>query len=149
MKKRKMVKVLAIDLILIVGSLIAVGVLVSQLGDSGQVMFSPAETGVLFEFEASDGDVILMADNLEFASAEEIVVFDGRVIYFDVGTYYWKIEGEGFARRFNFDESVELMLRKSARGYEVVNADEGDLLVEISRFGEDVGNIILAGGKNA
>lgn len=84
-------RIIAIDLVLIVGTLIVLGSLYSYMKP---VALSPpgnAES-VLFEFE---GDTVWIDDNLEFSSPIIIDAERGEVVNLEPGLYYFKIVGEG------------------------------------------------------
>jgi len=141
-----------IDLLVIVGSLI---VLMFLVGYAKPMIISPSdeketfETSVLFEF--SKADRILIDDNLEFTSPEEIYAEDSLVISLKPGTYYWKVIGtrESEIRKLTILSNVELKLRKKGEKYEVVNAGNVELDVKIYDDDVLVGNVVLGAEENS
>ena len=103
--------------------------------------FSTSERGVLFSFE--NAEVILIDDNLEFSSPEEIYVENDLVINLESGIYYWKIIGNGIesdVRKLTIESRVDLKLRKTTdvceNCYDLVNAGNTNLNVDV--YNEDV-----------
>ena len=139
-------KILAIDLILIAGSLIAVYILVSYYKP---VALSPSDNlvsreAVLFEF--SNGNEVWLDDNLEFTSPMKISAQDDLVINLKPGHYYWKVIGElgsSDVRELTIESEINLKLRKSGEGFEVVNAGNIELSVDVYEYGKLKENVIL------
>jgi hypothetical protein len=128
-------KMLAIDLILIVGSLLIIGSLFSF---STSVFLSPGDEfvnseDVLFDFERPE--VIWLDDNIDFESPKIIFVEDGEIIRLEKGTHYFKFSGELFneIREITVLSDISLKLRFSSDGerVEVVNAEENRLRVNV------------------
>lgn len=92
---------------------------------------STTETSVLFEFERAE--VILLDDNLQFSSPEEIFAEDRFVIRLEPGIYYWKARGavDSDVRTLTIASEVELMIRANGDKYELVNGGNVPLDVEI------------------
>ena len=139
--------ILVIDAILILGSLIIIGGLV---GYATPLVIAPIDdyttsnTSVLFTFQKAD--VILIDDNLEFSSPEEIYVRDNAIINLEPGVYYWKVVGtlESEVRQFTIESVVDLKIRQSGRGdYEVVNSGNNPLSVDVYDSGVLTGKITL------
>jgi len=132
--------VVALSLIIVVG-LVGYG---TPLVISPQDDLETTSTEVLFEF--SKADKILLDDNLEFSSPEEIYAENNLIVNLKPGTYYWKVIGidESEIRELTIKSKVDLRLQKSADGkYEVVNAGNVGLDVEIFNKGDFVGRVIL------
>jgi len=140
--------ILVLDLIMVVGTLLVITVLV---GYGRPLVISPLDdltttnASVLFSFEALNEVLILIDDNMEFTSPEEIYVQDNLVINLKPGEYYWKIES-GFTseiRKLTIESEVELKLKKLEDGYEVVNSGNVRLNVDIYDGDILVGDVVL------
>jgi len=141
-------KILIIDLILVVGSL---ALIAGMVGYATPLVIAPiddlttTDTSVLFSFER--GEIVLIDDNLEFTSPQEIHVEDNIVINLKPGIYYWKVQGALLSevRKLTIQSEIDLKLKKSdVEGvYEVVNSGNEVLNVDIFQQGEFTGNIIL------
>jgi hypothetical protein len=141
--------IIAIDFILVVGSLLVVAGLV---GYAQPLVIAPiddfttTDTFVLFEFEKAS--VILIDDNIDFTSPQKIFVEDNLIINLKPGEYYWKVEGalSSEVRQLTIESEVALKLRKSGLNkdsYEIVNAGNTRLNVDVYEKGELTGNVIL------
>ena len=141
--------VFAIDIVLIAGTLL---VLAGLIGYSRPLVIAPlpgfvtADTSVLFEFEKAD--LILIDDNPDFTSPDRIYAEDNLVINLKPGVYYWKVQGiagtESEIRELTILSEVNLKLKQVSEGmYEVVNAGNVELDVEVYDDKEIVGNIVL------
>lgn len=126
--------VYAIDLVLIVGTVMC---LVFLVGYSEPLVISPLD-----EFETTNGSVlfsieraefILIDDNIEFTSPEEFRVKDGLVINLKPGVYYWKAESvlKSEVRKLTINSEVDLRLKKLGQGYGITNAGNTRLDVEV------------------
>ena len=124
----------AIDLVLIIGSLISVLFLVNY---STPLVISPlnnyetTETAILFSIEKADS--ILIDDNSDFTTPEEYSVSDGAEINLKPGIYYWKAVGisSSETRTLTINSEIDLRLEKLDNGnYDVVNAGNTRLNVE-------------------
>lgn len=94
--------------------------------------FETAESSILFLVEKAEK--ILIDDNIEFASPEEIEVTDGEIIKLNPGIYYWKAVGilESEIRKFTINSRVDLKLKKiEGENYGIVNIGNTKLNVEI------------------
>ncbi|MFH1289872.1 MAG: hypothetical protein ABIH92_00515 [Nanoarchaeota archaeon] len=152
-------QIIAIDIILVVGILIAIGGAVFYV-NSDNVAFSPeedlAKTTALFRIEKSSGSseiLIEIDDNLEFNSPEEYYVRDGTVIGLETGKHYWGItKGEiREVRQFDLEVGVNFMFRELSDGsFQVINAGDSELHVDVYNQGTYSDSVILenAGGKN-
>lgn len=119
---------------------------------TGPVLNSP-ENGsimsqaVLFSFDY--GNTLLIDDNLNFSDPREFNVEDNLQITLEPGVYYWMVVGEGDKkseiREFTVQSRIELKLRKSesSEGYEVVNAGNTKLNVDVYEGGQLTGKMIL------
>lgn len=125
-------------------------ILIWIVGYSAPLVISPQDdlettsTAVLFEF--SNADKILLDDNLDFSSPEEIYAENNLIINLKPGVYYWKVVGfeESEIRELTIKSKVDLRLQESADGkYEVVNAGNVGLDVEIFNKGTFVGKTVL------
>jgi hypothetical protein len=135
-----------IDIAVMVFTLV---VLVGVVGYGAPMVISPQDgleitsTNVLFEFK--EGNKILIDDNLEFSSPEEIFAEDNLVVSLEPGKYYWKIVGAGESevRELTIKSFVGLKLREKEEGFEVVNAGNVIMDVEVYNKGVFVGNVVL------
>lgn len=103
---------------------------------------------VLFSFKS--GNVILIDNDLEFKSPTNITAKDNVVISLKKGTYYWKIEDaipEDIVQ-LTADSDINLKLKKSSEGYDVINSENTTLNVDIYKKGSFVGNVILDTNKD-
>ena len=142
--------IILIDLILVVGSLIVVAGLV---GYTQPLVIGPIDdletsnTSILFSFE--NANVILIDDNPDFSSPEEIFVEDNLVINFKPGVYYWRIKGisESTVRKLTIVSEVNLKVRKAEgdqeNKYDLVNAGNVPLEVDIFENGSLRTDVIL------
>ena len=98
---------------------------------------------VLFSFEK--GDMLLIDEAPDFGSPRRIPVRDNALVTLEPGTYYWKVEGavSSEIRTITVDSLVELKVRKSAQGYDVMNGGTTRLAVETYSQGTLTGKIIL------
>jgi len=130
-------KIIAIDLAFVVGTLL-IALLAFGYYDSSVVLLGPEgeidETFVLFEI-VGEGD-ILIDDNLDFTSPDVYRVKKDLVIRFEPGTYYWRFE-HGEIKKFTIESRIDLRLRESNGGFEVVNAGNVPLDVDVYENGEE------------
>lgn len=139
--------VYAIDLFLIVGTLLGVLYLV---GYTRPLVIAPIDglstsnSSILFEFEK--GSVILMDDNPEFSSPEKIYAENNLVINLNPGKYYWKISGIGQSevRTLTINSQIDLKLKESGEKIVVVNSGNEELNVDVYNNETKVGNFILS-----
>ena len=145
-KKGSQKHVVAIDMVLIVGSLIVLAWLV---GFSSPLVISPIAdyesvgSDILFYIE--NADKILIDNDMDFVDADEYLLREGFKLSFEPGIYYWKAVGvmESEVRSLTIVDAVVLNVIESKNGsYEVVNAGSIGLNVEIynneSEFVENV-----------
>lgn len=135
-----------IDAVLIVGTLVAVFLIVGYARPLVLAPLNDFETtnaSVLFSFEK--GSAILIDDNPEFTSPEKIYAENNLVINLKPGTYYWKVEGiiNGEVRNLTVKSEVDLKLRDEGERYSVVNSGNTRLKVDIYDNSTLVGNVIL------
>ncbi|MEK6847025.1 MAG: hypothetical protein AABY16_02565 [Nanoarchaeota archaeon] len=139
--------ILVIDAILILGSLFAVWYLVGYarpLAIAPLDDYTTSDNLVLFEFEKAD--LILIDDNLDFSSPREIYVQNDILITLEPGIYYWKVVGalESEVRQLTIESDVDLKIRESQDGnYEVVNAGNTELEVDVYNHGRLTGKVVL------
>ncbi len=146
--------ILAIDMILIVGTAIA---LLGIIGYTKPLVIAPIDelqttnTSILFEFEK--GNIILIDDNPYFTSPEKILAENNLVINLKPGKYYWKVQGafsrESEVRELTILSEIELKLKKTADGYAVVNAGNVELNVEIYNNNTLSETVVLAVDETA
>lgn len=139
--------IIALDLLIVVGSLIFIMWLV---GYSRPLVIAPindmntTSTSVLFEFEKAD--LILIDDNLEFTSPDEIYVKDNLVVNLKPGIYYWKAKGslESQVRKLTILSEVNLKIKEGNDKVELVNSGNTELEVNIYNQDTLVGNVSLS-----
>ncbi len=131
--------ILAIDAILILGSLLLIAGIV---GYSRPLAIAPLDesvttnTSILFEFKKAD--YILIDDNLDFTSPEQVYVKDFVTVNLEPGTYYWKAVGalSSEVRQLTIESVIDLQIRESENGVLVVNS--GNLELEVSVYNQGV-----------
>jgi hypothetical protein len=143
-----------IDFAIILISLISLIGLLFLFNYSQPLVIAPSdgfvslEKEILFEFE--NAGKILIDDNIEFSSYEEIFVKENLIISLEQGVYYWKIEGvfESEIRKLTIESEVNLKLKKlddleDSNSYGVVNA--GNVRLNVDVYDESIltGKIIL------
>ena len=105
-----------------------------------------SESAILFEFDKAD--LILLDDNSDFSSPEEIYVENNLVINLEPGNYYWKASGLGNseARRLTIRDVVALQLKESSQEgkYDLINVGNTFLDVQIYENGSLTGSKKLA-----
>lgn len=139
----------AIDLVLLLGSLVA---LFFIAGYAQPLVIAPIDEyssdngSVLFSFD--NAERIYIDDNAEFSSPEIYDVDDNFVLRLEPGIYYWKAEGlvQSDVRTLTIESRIELRVRESdsGEGYEVVNAGNTVLNVDVYDKGSFSERIILA-----
>jgi hypothetical protein len=138
--------IIVIDLFLVVGSLL---VIAGFIGYSTPLVIAPidgfntTDTSVLFSFDRAE--VVLIDDNIKFTSPQEIHVENNIVINLKPGVYYWKVKGalSSEVRQLTIESEIDLKLRESEKGYEVVNSGNENLEVDIYEQGRFTGNVVL------
>jgi len=143
--------VFALDAILIAGTLVS---LLAILGFARPLLIAPTdelvttESEVLFKFEK--GSLIYIDDNPEFSSPRELSAERDLEINLKPGVYYWKVRGAFFSevRKLTIESEINLRLRESEDGenYEVINAGNIELGVDVADDDEFVGRLILEEG---
>jgi hypothetical protein len=125
--------ILVVDALLILGSLIG---LVLLVGYARPLVIAPLDGAVSENasvlFVLARGDTVLIDDNLEFTSPDEIHVDDSLVVTLESGVYYWKVRGafESDVRRLTILSHVDLRLRRENDGsVAVVNSGTERLAV--------------------
>ena len=133
----------AIDLAMIVGSLLLLIVVVGYVRPLVIAPLDDLDTtndSVLFLIEKAD--LILIDDNVEFTSPEEINVKEGILIKLTPGVYYWKAVGvlESSIRTLTINSEVDLRIKKIGEDYGLVNAGNVNLNIEVYNWTELVEN---------
>jgi hypothetical protein len=138
--------IIAIDFAVVFGSLFVIALLV---GYTQPRVIAPIDgyftnnSSVLFSFEKAD--LILIDNNLEFSSPQEIYVENNFVINLKPGIYYWKVVGalESAVRELTIQSEVSLKLVEDGEKVSVVNSGNTPLNVDIYENGALSGNIVL------
>ncbi len=134
----------ALDFIIIVGTLIGMFFAVGYVTPLVIAPLDGLETynnSVLFSFDKAS--IILIDDNIDFTSPQEIFIEDNLIINLKPGTYYWKIENINDVRKFTINSEVSLKVRPGNGNYEVVNAGNTALDVGIYENDELKESIVL------
>ncbi len=150
--QNKMEAAYKIDLVLIIVSL---AVLIGAVGFVNPLIISPldgyktSETEVLFSIE--NADVLLIDDNSDFTTPSEYFLEDGLKINLKPGKYYWKAEGvlESKIRTLTINSEINLLLEFDGEEYDVVNAGNVKLNVDVYNGTELVDKIKLGAGDDA
>lgn len=134
-----------VDGVLVVGTL---ALIVWAFAFARPVLGAPEDgfttTGaVLFSFEK--GDTLLIDEAPDFGSPRRIAVRDTALVALEPGTYYWKVDGAvpSEVRSVTVDSRVELAVRASPDGYDIVNGGTTRLAVEIYSQGALTGRHLL------
>ncbi|NCN99290.1 hypothetical protein COY00_03660 [Candidatus Pacearchaeota archaeon CG_4_10_14_0_2_um_filter_35_33] len=138
--------ILGIDFFILAGTL---ALIVFSVGYVQPLLIAPQDGyesnngAVLFSFEKAD--VILIDDNIDFSSPDEYHVEDNLVINLKPGVYYWKAVGvlPSEIREFKINSEISLKLKQDGEGYEVVNAGNERLNVDVYSEGKIIGNVVL------
>lgn len=107
-------------------------------------------------FEINNADTLLIDDNFDFTTPNEYKVEEGLRLNLEPGVYYWKVKGVfgSEIRTLTVNSKVDLQIRKNEEGYEVFNAGNvrlnvevynGTSLVETKKV--EAGNLIEANGS--
>lgn len=127
-------KIYTIDMIIVVGTIIILGLLV---GYSTPLVISPinnaSSTSSEILFTIKNANILLIDDNIGFASPEEYKIVDGLKIRLEPGVYYWKAVSilQSVTRTLTIESSVILEFRQDKDGYSIVNAGSEILNVEV------------------
>lgn len=143
-------KIYKIDIAVIGVSLLVIAI---AIGYVSPMIISPPDDlvssngSVLFSFEKAD--YILIDDNQEFSSPEKIYVGDNLVLNLNPGTYYWEIVGvlRSEIRKLTINSRVDLKFEENADGFDVVNAGNTRLLVDIYNGTNIIGKTVLDVGE--
>jgi hypothetical protein len=115
--------------------------------------FQTSESEILFKIE--NADTLLIDDNFEFTTPDEYKLREGLKLKLEPGVYYWKAKGifGSEIRTLTLNSRVDLQLRKRDETYEVFNAGNVRLDVEVyngtnlvERIKVDTGEIIETEG---
>ena len=99
--------------------------------------FVTTDNSVLFSFEKAD--VILIDDNLQFNSPQEIYVSGDIIVNLIPGVYYWKVVGAiaSEVRELTIESSIDLKISESEDGtVSVINS--GSVPLEVSVYNQGV-----------
>jgi hypothetical protein len=136
-----------------IGDFIVIGIsvvlLLGVLGYASPLVISPFDNmtttnaSVLFSFDKAD--TILIDDNVEFSSPMELHAENNLVVNLKPGKYYWKIRGarESKVNTLTIVSEIDLRLREAGSQYELVNAGNNKLNVDIYNGSALTGNLIL------
>jgi len=143
-------KIYAVDFILIVGSVLA---LILVIGYSRPLIIAPLDDletrDSLVIFSIEKADEILIDDNMEFSSPERYLVMDGLEIQLSPGKYYWKASGivDSEIRTLTINSVVDLRFVESDGFFEVVNAGNVRLSVDIYNGSEKIDSVSVGVGE--
>lgn len=135
MKRQHLLKIDAVIILLSVAVLFVFAEYSRPLVISPIDDFETLNNSVLFSFK--NAEYLLIDDNPEFTSPEELYVKDNLVINLKPGIYYWKVKGflQSSIRRIAVVSEVGLILRENAGDYEVVNT--GNTKLELDYIEND------------
>ena len=145
MNKMKIIR--TIDFAVIIGSLISVILVVQYARPMVIAPLNDVNTTnekVLFEF--ANAEKILIDDNINFTSPEEIAAEDNLVVNLKPGHYYWKIVGlmESEIKEFTINSEIDLKIKKLRDSYyEITNNGNSKLNVDVYDNGGLTGSIVL------
>lgn len=128
--------------------------LLGVLGYVSPMVISPFDnltttnSSILFAFDKAD--TILIDDNLEFSSPLELHAENNLIVNLKPGKYYWKIRGarESKVNTLTIVSEIDLRLRESGEQYELVNAGNSKLNVDVYNGSTLTGNLILEKDKS-
>ncbi len=131
--------ILTIDAILILGSLLLIA---GIIGYARPLIIAPLDEAVttngsiLFEFQKAD--YILIDDNLDFTSPEQVYVNDFVNVNLEPGTYYWKAVGAmtSEVRQLTIESVINLQIRESEDGTVILNS--GNIELEVSVYNQGI-----------
>lgn len=97
-------------------------------------------------FSINKGEFILIDDNIEFSSPEQVFVKDGAIINLNPGIYYWKIKTNGIneIRKLTILSKIDLKIIKSGDAFSLVNGGNLPLNVEVYDNQEKINNFELS-----
>ena len=127
-------KIFAIDMALIVGTLF---VIIAIVGYSTPLVISPINnlntTTSEILFSIKNADTLLIDDNMNFSSPEKHKLTDKLELRLEPGIYYWKAVGilQSEIRTLTIETAIILELRQNKDGYNVVNAGNVALNVDV------------------
>ncbi|MBW6442709.1 hypothetical protein K0A97_02925 [Patescibacteria group bacterium] len=159
MKDKKPIYI--IDLVLVVGTLVSLFFIIfSPIGGTSSLnsfitgraiiptLESPKEgyvssDSILFSFK--DGHTLLIDDNPDFRNPQKFTLEDNLYLTLEPGNYYWMVKGirESEMRKFTIESRVELKMKETDEGYEVVNVGNVKLNVDVYEKDEFLERIIL------
>lgn len=136
----------SIDVLIVGASLI---LLLGAIGYTRPMIIAPLDNFttsnnfVLFSVE--NANLILIDDNPDFTSPDEISVRDNAEINLKPGFYYWKIKsmGKSEVRTLNILSEINLKLKQSDEGYDVINAGNTNLNVDVYNNETKIGSFDL------
>lgn len=144
-------KILIVDLILVLGSLIAIA---GVVGYARPLVIAPIDDYVssdnLILFSFSNADRLLIDDNLEFTSPQIIQVYDDLVVSLEPGVYYWKAVGalSSEIRQLTIESRVDLRVYSSdGEQFQISNSGTEPLDVEVYERGVAKGKIEVGVGE--
>jgi len=126
--------IFAIDSILIGASLI---IILGLIGYVQPRVISPIDNLITNEktviFSINNGESILIDDNPEFSSPEQVYIRDNALITLKPGVYYWKIKKDNIneIRKLTIVSKVDLKIIKAGDIYNLVNGGNTRLNVEV------------------
>ncbi len=138
--------IIAADFVIIAVTLI---VAIGLIGYARPLVIAPIDDlvttngSVVFAFEK--GESVLIDDNNKFTSPEKIYFEDNLIINLKPGLYYWKVDGvvDSEIRQLTIESEVDLRIKDAGEEYELVNAGNTQLNVDIYNQGVLTGNIIV------
>jgi hypothetical protein len=125
-------KILILDLVFVVGSILLAGGLFSFVSLEDQVVLSPGESSAIL-MKLDDVNRISIDDNYDLISPQIYEVEEGVVIALEPGIYYWKLDRNLFSeiRKVETDVAVSFVLKEVGENeFFVVNVGDEELKVD-------------------
>jgi hypothetical protein len=93
--------------------------------------FQTIENEILFKI--NNADVLFIDDNIDFTTPDEYKLIEGLKLNLEPGTYYWKVKGVfgSEIRTLTINSKIDLQLRKTEEGFELLNIGNVRLDVEV------------------
>jgi hypothetical protein len=142
-----------IDGLLLAGSMVFLLVLIGYIQPLVIAPIPDLETSentVLFSIEKAEK--VLIDRNQEFTNPREFLVKDGLEIELEPGEYYWKainslgIESE--VNKLTIISKIDLRLKEVSEGYEVINAGNTRLNVDVYDETEKIDSFKLSSDES-
>ena len=143
--------VYAIDGILLIGSLFALTLLIGYVNPMVISPIDNFETAESVLFSIEKAEKIFIDSDIDFSNPKEYSVKDGLEINLEPGEYYWKASNSvGFEtdiRKLTILSKIDLKLIKTSEGYDITNAGNIKLNVDVYNQSEYIKSFKLIPGE--